>query len=142
MVRAKPRHGTRPASIISRAIAFLVDGFVVGTATALLFGGALLIAPRSLWVAGMVSGVGTVGYFVYLEGTAGQTIGKRLMGIAVVGPDGGPSGLAAAAVRNVLRVLDSLPTFYLLGLLLMFLTEDRKRLGDLVGNTMVVAKTA
>jgi uncharacterized RDD family membrane protein YckC len=79
-------------------------------------------------------------YFVYMEGTYGQTIGKRLMGIVVVREDGSPLDMRAAAIRNVARIVDAFPTLYIVGFAAMYLVgEDRQRVGDLVADTMVVA---
>lgn len=66
----------------------------------------------------------------------GQTPGKRLMGIRVIRDNGQPPGVAAPAVRNLLRVVD-LPG---VGLLLMFAHARGKRLGDIVAGTLVVYK--
>lgn len=138
MVRAKPRHDGQPASLISRAIAFLVDGTVVGLGTALLFGLVTMIAPRAVGLVGLLAGAGGLLYFIALEGAGGQTVGKRLMGITVVKSDGQTADMKAATVRNLLRIVDGVPAFYAVGIVVMLLAGDGKRLGDLVGNTLVV----
>lgn len=43
-------------------------------------------------------------YFVLLEGASGATLGKRLMGVRVVGPEGRRAGLFRALVRNVAKL--------------------------------------
>ncbi len=68
----------------------------------------------------------------------GQTMGKRLLGIRVVRVDGSPVGLYESAVRNLLRVVDFLPAMYGLGVLSLLLTEQHRRLGDLVAGTLLV----
>lgn len=138
MVRAKPRHDVQPASFISRAIAFLVDGTVVGLGTALLFGLVTLIAPRAVGLALSVAGTGGLLYFIALEGAGGQTVGKRMMGIAVVKSDGRTADMKAATVRNLLRIVDSIPAFYVVGIVVMLLSGDGQRVGDLLGDTVVV----
>jgi hypothetical protein len=40
--------------------------------------------------------------------------------------------------RNLLRAIDMLPTFYVFGVITMFLTKRQQRLGDLVAGTLVV----
>ncbi|MDZ7850386.1 MAG: RDD family protein [Halodesulfurarchaeum sp.] len=142
MVRAKPRHDGQPASLISRAIAFLVDGTVVGLGTALLFWLVTMIAPRAVGLVGLLAGAGGLLYFIALEGAGGQTVGKRMMGIAVVKSDGRTADMKAATVRNLLRIVDSVPAFYAVGIVVMLLAGDGKRLGDLVGDTMVVSTGA
>lgn len=42
-----------------------------------------------------------IGYLVFAQGTAGATMGKRMLRLCVVGPDGEPPGLRAAVVRNL-----------------------------------------
>ncbi|MFW5921762.1 MAG: RDD family protein [Halodesulfurarchaeum sp.] len=138
MVRAKPRLDGQHASLTSRAIAFLLDGTVVGFGTALLFGLVTMTAPRAAGLLGLVAGAGGLAYFIVLEGTGGQTIGKRIVGITVVKSDGGTVDMKAAAVRNLLRVIDSVPAFYAVGIVVMLLTGDKQRVGDLLGNTIVV----
>ena len=41
---------------------------------------------------------------------SGRTPGKAAAGLRVLSLDGGPVGFAASAIRNVLRVVDSLPS--------------------------------
>jgi uncharacterized RDD family membrane protein YckC len=80
-------------------------------------------------------------YHFALESHGGQTIGKRRYGIQVVSVDGGPAGPKAIAVRSVLRLFDSLPFWYLSGLISMVRTgpERRQRIGDVAAETQVVA---
>jgi hypothetical protein len=61
------------------------------------------------------------------------------MNIRVVGVDGAPAGMREIALRTVLRVIDGL-FLYLVGLIVMVATKERRgRLGDLVGDTMIVS---
>ena len=68
----------------------------------------------------------------------GQTPGKRLVGIRVVRMDGSPVGVLESAVRNLLRVVDSLPGVYAVGCLCLLFTRQHRRLGDLVAGTLLV----
>jgi uncharacterized RDD family membrane protein YckC len=68
----------------------------------------------------------------------GQTPGKRLMGIRVVRVDGSPVGVLESAVRNLVRVVDSLPVVYAVGILCVLLTRQHRRLGDLLAGTLLV----
>jgi hypothetical protein len=56
----------------------------------------------------------------------------------VLAETGRPIGWRAAALRNLLRAADALPTGYLVGLASMFLSSRFQRLGDLVAGTIVV----
>ncbi|MFH1689775.1 MAG: RDD family protein [Candidatus Eisenbacteria bacterium] len=78
-------------------------------------------------------------YFVLLEGLVGFTLGKRLMRLRVVTVSGGRPGLVRALVRNVLRIVDGLPTLGLVGAIFIWTTPDRARVGDLVAGTRVVS---
>src|SRR5437773_1514404 len=77
------------------------------------------------------------GYFLLFEAlNHGRTPGKRLMGIRVVMDTGHPITFAAAAVRNLIRVVDGLP-FGLVGLAFVLFHPQNKRLGDIVAGTVV-----
>lgn len=76
-------------------------------------------------------------YHWLLEGLAGATLGKVVMGLRVMGPSGKPCGLKVSLVRNLLRVVDGLG-FYLVGLLVAVFSKHRQRIGDHLGRTVVV----
>ena len=79
------------------------------------------------------------GYFALFEiFWNGQTPGKRFAQVRVIKDDGRPIGAYEAIVRNALRLVDSLPTLYGVGLLSIFLSKQSKRLGDFVAGTVVV----
>ncbi|MEO6067373.1 MAG: stage II sporulation protein M [Gemmatimonadota bacterium] len=79
------------------------------------------------------------GYFTAFEAWwRGQTPGKRVLRIRVVRSDGHPAGVAAAAMRNLVRVIDFLPPPYLTGILCLFFHPRARRLGDLAADTLVV----
>ena len=139
------------AGVGSRVLAALVDtGILIVTAAA---GGVLVallssygILPSSgaggAWIAALLIGAGFTlwnGYFILFEGLrAGQTPGKRLVGIRVVQDTGHPITTGSAVIRNLLRIADALPPPYLLGLALIAFHPRGKRLGDLVAGTVVV----
>jgi uncharacterized RDD family membrane protein YckC len=80
-----------------------------------------------------------LGYYFVFEVAVGQTVGKRLLGLRVVGVDGSRPSAEAIAVRTLLRLVDWLPVLYLVGFLVATLAtgERRQRLGDLAAKTMV-----
>ncbi len=109
----------------------------------------LLIAPMLVPCALVMGGLGPqagvlylapyVIYFFLLEAHSGQTVGKRLAGLRVVGVDGGPVDALAVGARNVLRFVDGIPGPPLVGALSMTLTGPRRRrIGDLAARTVVV----
>jgi uncharacterized RDD family membrane protein YckC len=69
---------------------------------------------------------------------SGRTPGKQLNGLRVVREDGSPVTLPSSAVRNVLRLVDILPAWYLVGMTSIFVTRRNQRLGDLAGGTLVI----
>jgi len=78
-------------------------------------------------------------YFVVFEATLGATIGKLLFGARVRTAGGDPIGWVAALVRNLLRVVDV--CFGFIGLLLIWMSPCRQRLGDFAAGTVVVMPT-
>lgn len=77
-------------------------------------------------------------YFAVFEATFSATPGKFLAGARVVSVDDRPLTVSRVLARNVLRIVDSLPLLYLAGGLLVLVTRNSQRLGDLVGATTVV----
>jgi uncharacterized RDD family membrane protein YckC len=130
----------------NRGFAALVD-FVIAT---LVFAGALFGFSQLVRAFGeigaQVFGVLTLltffiawAYFVVLEWLwQGQTVGKRLYGLRVIRDDGAPAGFIAVLIRNLIRIVDFLPLFYGLGLLMIIGTSRSQRLGDLAAGTYVV----
>ena len=107
-------------------LVFLTDGFGAGTnAAAAIFAVALFAV---FW-----------GYDVAFEVLAsGRTPGKRWNGLRVVLSGGQPIGFLASAARNLLRLVDWLPSFYLVGIVSIFVSEKNQRLGDIVAGSLVV----
>jgi uncharacterized RDD family membrane protein YckC len=77
-------------------------------------------------------------YFIFLEGWLGATLGKWILGLRVVGLDGGRAGLWKGIVRNALRLVDGLPAFSLLGVILIQRSRERARFGDRIAETRVI----
>jgi uncharacterized RDD family membrane protein YckC len=79
------------------------------------------------------------GYFVVSERVSGgRSIGKRLVGLRVIGQDGLPLTLRASLVRNLLRAVDVLPGSYVVGLVAIVVSPRCQRLGDLAAGSIVV----
>ncbi|MFE8694870.1 RDD family protein [Cytobacillus sp. FJAT-53684] len=79
------------------------------------------------------------GYFFAFEFfSGGRTIGKKIIGIRVIQENGHSLTLLSSFIRNLLRIIDSLPANYFLGLLMIFFHSKHKRIGDLVAGTIVV----
>ncbi len=141
------------AGLIQRIGAVLIDMLILVVAAIVLsipfgilvalswagFGSAGLVAAWLWGPFALVTLLLGLAYFTYFEGTTGQTIGKRVVGIrVVVFGSGRPPDLGKAAVRNLLRIVDWLPAFYFIGFVLALLTARKQRLGDVVADTVVV----
>jgi uncharacterized RDD family membrane protein YckC len=85
-------------------------------------------------------------YFLYhliLEPLmAGRTPGKRLAGLRVLTPEGEVPTAGALITRNIFRIVDSMPLFYVVGLLFVFFGRQHLRLGDLAAGTVLVIDRA
>ena len=68
----------------------------------------------------------------------GQTIGKRLLGLRVVDSRGLRLEPSQVIVRNLMRFLDALPAFYLVGGVTCVFNRYHQRLGDLAAGTVVI----
>ena len=72
----------------------------------------------------------------------GRTPGKRMAGVRILSRDGGQPSTTALLLRNVFRLIDSLPATYLVGLTTCFLTRQRIRIGDMAAGTLLVVDNA
>jgi uncharacterized RDD family membrane protein YckC len=72
----------------------------------------------------------------------GRTPGKRKAGARIVTVDGATPTVGLLLMRNLFRLIDSLPVFYIVGLGCCLFTEKRVRLGDLVAGTVLVLEEA
>jgi uncharacterized RDD family membrane protein YckC len=80
----------------------------------------------------------SIGYSIVLEWRwRGQTVGKRLFGLRVIDVHGLRLRPSQIVLRNLLRLIDVLPLFYLVGGIAALLSRKGQRLGDLAANTVV-----
>ena len=82
-------------------------------------------------------------YFIVFEWLwNGQTPGKRIMKLRVIREDGRPITLWEAVARNLLRVFDAAPGFFLpiysVGLIVIFISGRDQRVGDIFAGTVVI----
>ncbi len=98
--------------------------------------------PLDLWVSALLvllTFLVQFGYFAFFEAIwQGQTPGKRYVHLRVMKDNGQPMTTYDAVARNLLRIVDSLPGFYAVGILSVLLSSENKRLGDYVAGTVVV----
>ena len=127
---------------VARCFAFLIDLVIRGIVLMLLSLASVLFG---------FSGIGGGFFLIFLfiiewlypvlfEVLArGQTPGKKILGISVVNDDLSPVTLGSSLVRNLLRTVDFLPLFYLVGLVSMLCNRRFQRLGDLAAGTLVIS---
>jgi uncharacterized RDD family membrane protein YckC len=125
-----------------RALAWAVDAAAVLVASNIVAQAcALLQLVSEDWaraIAVLLYFVVSVGYGIVLEWRwRGQTLGKRLFGLRVVDAQGLRLRLRQIALRNLMRVFDSLPLAYLVGGIASLVSRNCQRLGDLAANTVV-----
>jgi uncharacterized RDD family membrane protein YckC len=81
-------------------------------------------------------------YFLYhpiLEvAMRGRTPGKRMAGVRLLDLNGGVPSSMALIIRNLFRLVDSLPLFYVIGLVSCFITAHRIRIGDMAAGTLLI----
>ena len=150
-----PAAAVETASLWARTRAILADIIIVSVLQAILNGafgsehitnaavdpstsGGFSAYTSTTTVDGPWLWVVTIAYFVLLEVLFGQTVGKAIVGLKVTDLAGGPIGWRPALIRNVLRVIDWFPGFYLLGALVARFSRRRQRLGDHLAGTIVV----
>ena len=79
------------------------------------------------------------GYFAFFEAIwNGQTPGKRWNHLRVIMDSGRPLDAQGAVLRNLLRIVDFLPTLYVTAIITSLISPQNKRVGDYVAGTVVV----
>lgn len=140
----------------ARSIAFVLD-WLIRTGVALVY---LLLASwlitgdidmdvkpehQTLWYL-LAATPATAIYFLYhlvLEPLlGGRTPGKRMAGLRLLTPEGTAPTVGALVTRNVFRIIDSMPVFYVVGLLFVIFGRRHLRLGDLAAGTVLAIERA
>jgi len=146
-----------------RAVAWAIDAVLrlvlLATATGLLVAlnllglGSLTEASLGLLLVVLFALEWLYGVFFELS-FGGRTPGKAIVGVRVVRVDGSPASLSDLVLRNLLRAVDYLPLWplapdlalltlptFAVGAIVMFLDPKLRRVGDLVGGTIVVIES-
>lgn len=131
------------AGPVARFLAVGVDLLLIAAVTNLLASALSILALISSDLRGaaliLVSFLVYFGYSIVLEWVGrGQTIGKKLLRIRVMDAQGLDLAFHQIVLRNLLRAVDILPAFYLLGGLASLVSPLAQRLGDLAAGTVVV----
>ncbi len=85
------------------------------------------------WLVGIV-----VVYFTFFESLFGATPGKALLGLRIVMLDGHSLTFPVVFTRNLFRLVDTLPSLYIVGGLVALNTVHEQRVGDILAKTTVV----
>jgi uncharacterized RDD family membrane protein YckC len=130
-----------PAGAGSRFLAITIDAFLI-TAVASSISG-LFATFLSEGVAGAI--FITLNFFLtwawhiwFETRRQGRTPGKRALKIRVIDARGLPVSLHQSLVRNITRVLDFVPVFYGVAAIAVMSSPSRRRLGDILADTLVV----
>jgi len=135
-----PKLGTSGDVVWHRVLAYVIDSVLVGLIWGMaVLAGTVLGDTGSLLLV-FVGVVATLVYGFLLEGLYGYTPGKYLLGLVVVKSDGSNCTVGASILRNLLWIVDALPTANLVAMVLILVTDDNQRVGDLVADTVVVKK--
>lgn len=140
------------ANLGSRALAFIIDSLIVAVAQVIVLILAVLsvggfesffsMAESGFLILALVIIIFFIinyGYFIFFEYfNTGQTPGKRVVGIRVIQDNGHNITMLSSVIRNLMRIIDSLPSAYFIGIIMVFFHAENKRLGDLVAGTIVV----
>lgn len=147
--------GYEVAGIGSRFLAALIDTIIIVAVQFVLLLVLLFIASASspgsfdmddmenlglaVVIVVLLGSLITIGYYIFFELLwNGQSPGKRAVKIRVIRTDGTPVTLSEILIRNLLRLVDLLPSSYGVGVITMFVTKQSQRLGDLAAGTLVV----
>jgi len=136
----------------SRSYAFLLDWhirFVVAAAWVLIVylvlkfsnGTELDLFTNSAWTS--VTWIpALLIYFLYhpvLEVLMhGRTPGKRMAGVRIVDLNGRTPSIGALVLRNMFRLVDSLPSLYMIGFTVCLFSKNAVRIGDMAAGTLLV----
>jgi uncharacterized RDD family membrane protein YckC len=116
-----------------RVGASLIDGLLISVVTNIVFA----VTGASFAVRELLALLAVLSYFTYFEGSTGQTLGKRMLGIRVVGFDSGQTiGYQRAAIRYLASIISGL--CLLIGYLWMLWDREKQTWHDKVANAVLV----
>lgn len=136
----------------ARSFAFIIDWFIRLVLALAWYALGAFVYNRGLSIAAPLTNDATwfgavvtpalAIYFLYHYAVElamrGRTPGKRTAGIRIVARDGSAPGAGALLVRNVFRLIDTLPVLYCLGLVAVIATREHLRVGDMAAGTLLV----
>jgi uncharacterized RDD family membrane protein YckC len=130
-----------PAGAGSRFLAILIDAVIIIAIATTIYTIVSLFLPPGVAQAIFV----TVNFFLtwawhlwFETRKQGRTPGKRALKIRVIDARGLPVSLHQSLVRNIARVLDFVPMFYGVAAIAVMSSSTRRRIGDILADTLVV----
>ena len=131
------------AGPVTRFLAWFIDVMCISALLTLLGRVLMLLQILNQDFAAALYSLGyfllSIGYGIAFEWAwRGQTIGKKLLRLRVVDAEGLRLQFNQIVTRNLLRFVDSLPAFYLVGGIVSLLNPACQRLGDIAANTIVI----
>jgi len=131
------------AGPVPRFIGWSIDMATIAVLSSIVSSllGVIGVISRDLAMAANVLGyfLISIGYGILTEWYwQGQTLGKKLLRLRVLDVQGLRLQFSQVVIRNLLRFVDTLPLFYLVGGLTCLWTRHAQRLGDIAANTIVV----
>jgi uncharacterized RDD family membrane protein YckC len=135
------------AGISTRSISLLIDVVVIFSITALVLSTGFYIATDNFifdthyslnFIAAIFFSLIIIcsSYFVFLEGYGGKTIGKMVMGIKVIGDDGGSIDIVKAFTRWAFSFFSA--SFFFVGFLWALFDTKSQTWHDKIAGTLVV----
>lgn len=134
----RPQLGTTGDVIWHRVLAYLIDTVLMALIWGVFVFGGTALDDMGFLVLAVVGLVAILVYGFLLEGLYGYTPGKYVLGLVVVKSDGSNCTIGASILRNLLWIVDALPTANLVAMVLILFTDDNQRVGDLAADTVVV----
>ena len=126
-----------PAPIRRRLISGLIDSIIIGLVWLVVIAALHRGIQDQLVFNAQYLAVITFAYYSSQESLFSLTIGKRLLGLRILGRDGDPASIRESLIRNLLRFVDFLPFLYLLGAITIAVSTKKQRLGDMAAGTIV-----
>jgi uncharacterized RDD family membrane protein YckC len=130
--------------LLRRWLAMLVDlVFVAGALVALIYGGVYVFGAPGFAPAIYAWLAAAAAYFPIAEGRFGSTLGKFAAGVSVIDSAGRRPGVAKAAIRAFVRLVEANPLGAALpGAALIAVSPNRRCFGDVASETYVVRSEA
>lgn len=124
-----------------RLVAVLLDSLIIGVMTYLIGVVAGLLSGDILGIGIAVTNIASfvisIGYFVVYQSQAGQTLGKKVMGVKVVNAEGKTPSMVTFFLREIIGKMVS-AIILMIGYLMILWDGRKQGLHDKIAGTFVV----